>query len=410
MNENMTVDEVINATRDLLLKHNYSASSIEKGYERIWKKFKAFAERHGVTDFSTDLADRYLDEVYHYPQAYDTLGALPSKVVNEIRYIRSLKDCYLYGSLASFLRPQKEYASIYFSKIYESYRADRSNGRRSDVSIAQYMRTAANFLNFIEGQGITACTGITNELVDRFIVLQQCYTKHTVKMKLRTAKSFFRYLYEEGHAKIDFSYRVPSVTIYQKGHVPATLTSEQCSKLLNSIDRGNPTGLRDYAIILLAAALGLRDSDIRSLCFDNFDWANKKLSIVQKKTGRPLELPIPASVMNAVAAYLKNGRPRIKSPYIFLQHIAPYQQMHGLYGVMRSALESAGISLSRDSSKGLHILRHSLASSLLGQGVPLTTISEILGQRDYRSTEIYLHTDIEGLRRCALDPEVQGNG
>ncbi|WP_304433336.1 site-specific integrase, partial [Acutalibacter muris] len=271
-------------------------------------------------------------------------------------------------------------------------------------------RTAENFLDFVEGCGVTDCRNITSEMVDKFIVLQQCYTKHTVKMKLRTAKVFFRYLFEEGYVDTDFSYRVPNVTIFRKGHIPTTLTSEQCEKLLNGIDRGNPIGLRDYAIILLALTLGLRDSDIRELRFDNFDWTNKKVSIVQEKTNHTLDLPLPDHVIAAIAAYLKNGRPQVKSPYIFLQHKAPYRQMQGLYDVMGRALASAGISLGRDKSKGLHVLRHSLASNLLEQGVPLSTISEILGQRDYRSTDIYLHTDIVGLRKCALDPEVLGNG
>jgi site-specific recombinase XerD len=410
MNEEKTVDAVISATHDLLVRHNYSANDIAARYTRIWKRFKVYAVQQGEEMFSADLADRYLSETYHFPQEYDVLGAFPSEVVNEIRAIRSLKDCYLYGSIAPFLKPKREYVSVHFPGIYSSYRANRSGYGRSKESIAQYMRTAENFLDFVEGCGVTDCRNITSEMVDKFIVLQQCYTKHTVKMKLRTAKVFFRYLFEEGYVDTDFSYRVPNVTIFRKGHIPTTLTSEQCEKLLNGIDRGNPIGLRDYAIILLALTLGLRDSDIRELRFDNFDWTNKKVSIVQEKTNHTLDLPLPDHVIAAIAAYLKNGRPQVKSPYIFLQHKAPYRQMQGLYDVMGRALASAGISLGRDKSKGLHVLRHSLASNLLEQGVPLSTISEILGQRDYRSTDIYLHTDIVGLRKCALDPEVLGNG
>lgn len=410
MYEEKTIDEVIKATHDLLVRHNYSAKDIAARYIRIWKKFKRYAEQQGEKMFSTDLADRYLSETYHFPQEYDAPGALPSQTVNEIRSIRSLSDCYLYGTIAPFLKSQKEYVSKHFSEIYSNYRTHCSVGDRSKESIAQYTRTAENFLDFIEGCGITDCGNITGEMIDRFVVLQQCYTKHTVKMKLRTAKSLFRYLFEEGHVETDFSYRVPNVTIFQKGHIPTTLTDKQCERLLNGIDRGNPIGLRDYAIILLAITLGLRDSDIRKLRFDNFDWKNKKVSIVQEKTERTLDLPLTDSVINAIATYLKNGRPQVKSPYIFLQHRAPYQQMRALYNVMSRALAAAGISLDRDKSKGLHILRHSLASNLLEQGVPLSTISEILGQRDYRSTDIYLHTNIEGLRKCALDPEVLGNG
>ena len=410
MYEEQTVSEVIKATHDLLVRHNYSAKDIAARYTRIWKKFKRYAEQQNEEMFTTKLADKYLSETYHFPQEYDAPGALPSQIVNEIRSIRSLSECYLYGTIAPFLKSKKEYIPRHFPEIYSGYRIHCSVGDRSKESIAQYMRAAENFLDFVEGCGVTDCGSITSEMVDRFIVLQQCYTKHTVKMKLRTAKVFFRYLFEEGYVDTDFSYRVPNVTIFRKGHIPTTLTNEQCERLLNGIDRGNPIGLRDYAIILLAITLGLRDSDIRELRFDNFDWTNKKVSIVQEKTERTLELPLTDQVINAIAAYLKNGRPHVKSPYVFLQHKAPYQQMRALYDVMSRALTAAGISLDRDKSKGLHILRHSLASNLLEQGVPLSTISEILGQRDYRSTDIYLHTDIEGLRKCALDPEVLGNG
>ena len=117
---------VISATHDLLVRHNYSANDIAARYTRIWKRFKVYAVQQGEEMFSADLADRYLSETYHFPQEYDVLGAFPSEVVNEIRAIRSLKACYLYGSIAPFLKPKREYVSVHFPVIYSSYRANRS--------------------------------------------------------------------------------------------------------------------------------------------------------------------------------------------------------------------------------------------------------------------------------------------
>jgi integrase len=103
------------------------------------------------------------------------------------------------------------------------------------------------------------------------------------------------------------------------------------------------------------------------------------VSIVQEKTERTLELPLTDQVINAIAAYLKNGRPHVKSPYVFLQYKAPYQQMRALYDVMSRALTAASISLDRDKSKGLHILRHIFATLALQNGVDIKTVSEMLG-------------------------------
>ena len=127
-------------------------------------------------------------------------------------------------------------------------------------------------------------------------------------------------------------------------------------------------------------------------------------------TQKALELPMPISVTNAIIEYMKHGRPKSKVPFVFVQHVAPYGQYNELWNVMQRALRSTGIYLEEESSKGLHILRHTLGTNLLKNGVPPSTIAEIFGQRNITTTEIYLHTDTDGLRKCAIDPEVLVNG
>ena len=223
-------------------------------------------------------------------------------------------------------------------------------------------------------------------------------------------KRFLKFLLEKKYIQQDFQDYVPSVKLYSKTKVPSTLTIEQKEKLLQCIDRGNPTGKRDYAILLLASELELRTSDIRNLCFENLDWRQGKITLFQQKTGNSLELPLPCHISNAIIDYLKHGRPHVSEPYIFLKHRAPYHQYRDMYNVIKKALTTAQIPLEQDIHKGLHLLRHTLATNLLSKGIALSTIAEILGQRNITSTEIYLHTDIEKLRKCALDPEELING
>ena len=101
---------------------------------------------------------------------------------------------------------------------------------------------------------------------------------------------------------------MPAVS--KKSKIPSVWTTEELQELLHAVDRSSPIGKRDYAMILMACILGLRVSDIKNLRFGNFDWSNKKISMIQHKTHKPLSLPIPDAVGWAVIDYIKNGRPK----------------------------------------------------------------------------------------------------
>ena len=173
--------------------------------------------------------------------------------------------------------------------------------------------------------------------------------------------------------------------------------------LLDSIDRGNPIGKRNYAIIMMAACLGMRDSDITNLKFENIDWEKSTISFFQKKTNKFLVLPLLPVVGEAIIDYLRNGRPKTDSKYVFVKHRPPFEQATSFYMIMKTVLENSGIKLKANSSKGLHILRHSLASELIRQGESYNTVSTILGHASIGSTNAYTHIDVDGLFKCALE-------
>jgi site-specific recombinase XerD len=178
--------------------------------------------------------------------------------------------------------------------------------------------------------------------------------------------------------------------------------------LLECIDRGNPAGKRDYAILLLVARLGIRVSDIKSLKLSDLDWQSKTIQVKQSKTNNKVIYPILNDVGWAIIDYLKNARPITDSPFVFIRMSAPYEAFGkdaNLYHIISKYTRLAGITIPRGKKHGLHSLRHTLASTLLEQGTPLPIISEILGHFNSKSTGGYLHTGIEGLRTCALDPE-----
>jgi len=121
-------------------------------------------------------------------------------------------------------------------------------------------------------------------------------------------------------------------------------------------------GKRNYAILLIAAKMGLRFSDIRALEFNSFDWTLKKISFVQQKTRKFLELPLPDDVGWAVIDYLQNGRPETDCKKIFIQHRQPYCELGRYVDVVQQHMRKAGIKISPNKQIGIHALRHGLAS------------------------------------------------
>jgi integrase len=212
-------------------------------------------------------------------------------------------------------------------------------------------------------------------------------------------------LCDNRYTSIDFSYLVPKDSYKKEAHLPTTYTKDEVERLINAMDRGSPKGKRDTAMILLAARLGLRASDICGLRFENIRWETNTIFLIQKKTKEKIELPLLVEVGNAIIDYLKYGRPVSELPYIFIRAQQPYDRLEEptLHSIVSFYLKRAGISNIDEKKHGPHALRHSLAGFLLEKKTPLPVISEVLGHTNTESTKAYLRIDLESLRQCVLE-------
>lgn len=226
-------------------------------------------------------------------------------------------------------------------------------------------------------------------------------SKHT---KLNAIKCYLKYLYTRGLTTTDHSTSVPKVNYKSQARLPSSFSRDEVKLLLESIDRGNPKGRRDYAILLLASKRGLRASDIAGLKFEHIHWEQNLISFPQLKTKKVLTIPLLPEIGNAIIDYLKNGRPISNEPYCFLQLISPYKPINGgtVGNVTRYHLDIAEINYA-NRKHGPHALRHSLAGNLLQEKIPIPIISEVLGHVNSESSLIYLRVDLTSLRQCALD-------
>ncbi|HBV15444.1 site-specific integrase, partial [Chryseobacterium carnipullorum] len=186
--------------------------------------------------------------------------------------------------------------------------------------------------------------------------------------------------------------------------LPSHYTPEEVMCIEKSIDRKYAIGKRDYAIILLATRLGLRSSDIRLLQFSNIDWENNVIILEQFKTKEPIELPLLVDVGEAIIDYIKYGRPKSFSKYIFLKGNSPHLPLGGqaLTAITKKYFIKSNVKFAKK-RHGPHSLRHSLATNLLKKGTPLPVISGTLGHSSTANTMIYVHLNTEDLLKCSLD-------
>jgi len=149
-------------------------------------------------------------------------------------------------------------------------------------------------------------------------------------------------------------------------------------------------------------------SDIRGLKLNNLNWSRKTISLTMQKTKQPLKLPLLDDTGWAIIDYLKNGRPETRCDAVFVRHRAPYDSFgenESFYRELHRYMIKAGLKIPLDIHCGLHSLRSTLARNMLEARVPLPVISEVLGHQSINTTSIYLKIDLDGLKRCALDPE-----
>lgn len=213
-------------------------------------------------------------------------------------------------------------------------------------------------------------------------------------------RSFFRFLFQKGELRVDLAASVPTVANWRLSTVPKYLTPRDVERVLKACNRRTVSGRRDYTILLLLARLGLRAGEVVALQLDDINWRAGEI-LVRGKGLRHDRMPLPPDVGEALTSYLRRDRPRCQTRRVFVCMKAPrrgFAHPSTLSTIVRRAIARAGL---HPPLKGAHVLRHSLATSLLRSGATMGEIGEVLRHRVPKTTEIYAKVDFEGLRSLA---------
>lgn len=394
----MTVLQLTKAVLPYIKDKGYS-ESYTKSFGNVFNCLNRYCAEYGITHFSMEVGQQFLQHRYGLQP-----GTVDRKLSRPIRAMDMLADFQQSGAVMIRRRRDRKFPEQ-FSAHAEGYLSGMEKDYASPNTVLSHRKILYRFTDFLDSRGVSSYGRITLDHVNSYIEVTLCnYSKDSVRCFFGVIRKFLKYLYENGIVAEDFSGKVISVPGARRpAHLPETLTSSQIDAVLSCVDRESPMGKRDYAVLLLAARLGLRVSDIRSLRPQDIDWEKHELRITQNKTGEPLALPLPADVGWAIIDYMKNARPVSDAPEIFLRAVAPYVSLHNPDNILVRYMRMAKIPYERLPHHGLHTLRHSLATHMLEEEIPITTIQGVLGHINIETTERYTGIDVRQLKKCALE-------
>ncbi|MGH9627146.1 MAG: site-specific integrase [Bryobacteraceae bacterium] len=236
----------------------------------------------------------------------------------------------------------------------------------------------------------------------RAFVLERSHSHgRTVAQKCTTAlRMFLRFLIAEGQCAVGLDAAIPTPADWRLASLPRYLQPEDVERLIASCDRASAVGWRDRAILLLLARFGLRAGDVVHLRLSDIDWKGAWIHVCGKGR-RHTRLPLTQEVGEAIVTYLKKGRPRTNTDTLFVRCHAPFCAFSSsaVSHIVDKAFRRAGVA--RPGRGAAHLLRHSLATSMLRQGASLEDIAPVLSHRSIETTDIYAKVDINALRQIA---------
>ncbi|MFO7882371.1 MAG: site-specific integrase [Kosmotogaceae bacterium] len=400
-----TYEEVISKTIEYLRKRFSRADNTLKIYKRHWGKVKSYMDSQNIEDIDASVCRDYL--------LYEFNNRDFSELTKREKGIVSIVNILIEFLETGAVQIMKEQINLDgpIGALMIKYLAFKTEQRRTNKTVIEYERHLSRFLHFLKNNNIEDIASVRLQHILNYIRSISPRTITVAPTSILVLRGFFKYLYTQQILETDFSFMIPKSNYKTQAKLPSIYAKEEIEKLIASIERSSMVGKRDYAIILLAARLGLRASDIANLKFNNIFWEQNSIRFVQFKTDKEIELPLLPEVGNAIIDYLKYSRQPSDEPFVFLSACSPIIPITPLAvgSLVHRAFVKAGIDI-KNRRHGTHALRHSLAGRLLERQTVLPVISEVLGHENTESTKYYLRVDLISMKQCALDvPEVSAS-
>lgn len=290
---------------------------------------------------------------------------------------------------------------------YDAELADFIAAQREGRWLSEETRQSARwqirrFLDYLEQRGIALGDVAAAEIDAFYEHMAQRWSRSSLRTSAKILRTWFGYCQRRGWARSGLADAILLPRLYRHEGLPLGPTWDAVGRMLAETNGDDPASIRDHAILLLLSVYGLRSGEVRRLRLDDIDWARDRIRFVRSKSRRPETASIEPRVGNAIARYLREGRPETDSRVVFLTLRAPHRPLSGggLYHVVERYLSNSELP---KKGRGPHGLRHACARHLIEAGRSFKEVGDHLGHRSPDATRVYAKVDLASLRRVAFD-------
>ena len=377
-----------------------------KNFKTYWNKFKKYCEKENIDYLDEKMINNFLYNNYN-------CELLDKKSKDAYRSMQILIDINNINEYIPYKPKSETELNNYYKDILYNYldflKKIRNN---SDNTISDKRSATIKFFIYLQDNNILTIDKLTKNEILNYIKSNyenKISARITINWNLRT---LFLYFNDSNLLPNNFNILLPKIKRVKQRKLPATFEKDDVCKILDYLKEKTettPAGYRNYAMILIAARLGIRKIDIINLKWKNIDWNNNSINIIQIKTKKQLSLPLPNDVGEAIIEYIKNERPfRIKTEddFIFIRHRYPLINLNNEFSltyIIKGALTNLGIPDKKYYQAGLHSFRFTLATEMLNKEVPADIISSVLGHSNLNSQKSYTRVNKNNLLKCFVE-------
>lgn len=394
-----TIQAVIDGAVVALCSRDDYSEKVKTYVQITWRQYADFCASKGYRTYEPTHFEEFID-IHRDGQQKWKPSTLERKSGN-------LKMLDLYFRKRSWERgrmnPPPDLSSE-FEEFLEKQDEFLLKTGHSECSRETMRQSAAFVMRYFMSAGVQHLSEIDNAHVSAYLLTLNGHAKSTVRGELSRLRMFLTYLQMFGYTEENLAVRVPEYRLGCDHSLVKIWQSSEIGKVLETVDRTNPKGKRDYAMISIAVELGVRSRDICNLKLADIDWEACSISFIQSKTRHPNVLPLSENLGKAIIDYLR-VRPQTDSDYLFVNLNPPYGRMKSFNSAFEKYVMRSGVKVSHEAHHGLHSLRATVATKLLSANVSPDVIFSFLGHADRNTLNHYIRLDIENLRDCALSFE-----
>lgn len=364
-------------------------------YVRDFEDFAGYADGRGVSRLCPEVASEYLESL---EWAKESRRRDARRACATLEYFERTGEIAGRGAHADVTPPagSARYLELYIAEC-------RRNGLAASTIKAKN-RDICQFLWHLEDVGAEFPADVDARLIDAWASERAEEAPGYMHSCLSSVRCFLGHLFQVGITGANLGALVPKDGRYPRRPNSKIWTDDELNRLVTSIPASDAAGMRDKAICLLLVTYGMRSSDVCSLSLSDLDFDACRIAFTSPKTGASVTLPMTDAVWEALAVWLRHGRPACATcDEVFTTLRAPIKPLSTVRNVLRHRMGAAGVCRDPNGARsGSHSIRHTTATRLVSAGAPLPVVSSTLGQSAANTTMIYVHGSIDDLRRCAL--------